>query len=103
MPVMIHTVRRADLSEDGVLAFRVGGGRYVLANIDGTLSAYAVVGPAALDLGRSAIAEGRLRCPRHGWPIDPERGGCAAAERCRYEPLGLEADEEHIRVALPYP
>jgi nitrite reductase/ring-hydroxylating ferredoxin subunit len=103
MPVMIHTVHRADLPEDGVLAFRVGAGHYVIADIDGTVSAYAVVGPAARDLDRTAIAEGRLRCPRHGWAIDPERGGCGAAERCRYEALTFEADEEHIRVSLPYP
>lgn len=103
MPVMIHTVRRADLPEDSVLAFRVGADHYVVADIEGTVSAYAVVGPAARDLERAAIAEGRLRCPRHGWPIDPERGGCGAAERCRYQELAFEADEDHIRVALPYP
>ena len=103
MPVMIHTVRRADLPENGVLGFEIGGGHYVIADVDGEVSAFAVVGPAARDLGRAAVAEGRLRCPRHGWPIDPERGGCGAAERCRYEPLAVEAEGDSIRVALPGP
>jgi nitrite reductase/ring-hydroxylating ferredoxin subunit len=103
MPVMIHTVRRADLPENGVLTFQVGRGHYVIADIDGEVSAYAVVGPAARDLDRAAIAESRLRCPRHGWPIDPERGGCGAADRCRYEALGVEWDGDVIRVALPTP
>jgi nitrite reductase/ring-hydroxylating ferredoxin subunit len=103
MAVTIHTVRRADLPENGVLTFQVGSGHYVIADIDGEVSAYAVVGPAARDLDRAAIAESRLCCPRHGWPIDAERGGCGAADRCRYEALVVEGDGDVIRVALPTP
>jgi nitrite reductase/ring-hydroxylating ferredoxin subunit len=103
MPLSIHVVRRSDVPENGVLVFDVGGGRYAVADIDGEVSAYAVSGPAARDLDRAAIAEGKLRCPLHGWPIDAERGSCGAAEACRYERLGVEADGDDIRIALPCP
>jgi len=103
MPMMIHTVPRMELPENGVLAFQVAGGHYVIADVDGEVSAYAVVGPTVRDLDRAAVAEGRLRCPRHGWPIEPERCGCAAAERCRYEPLRVEVDAAEVRVALAGP
>ena len=100
---MIHAVRRADLPENGVLTFEVGGAHYLIADIDGEVSAYAVAGVAARDLDRAAIAESRLRCPLHGWAIDPAGGGCGAAAHCRYEPLGVEVDADNIRVALPGP
>jgi len=103
MPLLIHAVRRADLPENGVLAFAVAGSHYVVADIDGEVCAFAVDGPAGRDLGRAVIAEGRLRCPMHGWPIDPQSGQCGAGQHCRYEPLAVEADETEIRVALPGP
>jgi nitrite reductase/ring-hydroxylating ferredoxin subunit len=103
MPLTIHVVRRSDVPENGVLVFDAAGGRYAIADIDGEVSAYAVTGPAARDLDRTAIAEGTLRCPRHGWPIDGERGTCGAAEACRYERLAVEADGDVIRIALPSP
>jgi nitrite reductase/ring-hydroxylating ferredoxin subunit len=103
MPVMIHAVPRADLPENGVLAFAVGGAHYVVADIDGDVSAFAVLGPVIRDLDRTTIAEGRLRCPMHGWPIDALAGRCGAGDYCRYQPLAVEVDDSEIRVALPGP
>jgi nitrite reductase/ring-hydroxylating ferredoxin subunit len=100
MPVLTRTLRRAGVPENGVVTFDVGGTHYLVADIDGEVQAFAVVGPAARDLDRAAIAEGRLRCPLHGWPIDPQAGGCGAAERCRYDSLRVEVEEDEIRVAL---
>jgi nitrite reductase/ring-hydroxylating ferredoxin subunit len=103
MPLRIHTLRRTDLAENGVLTFEVSGAHYVVADVDGDVQAFAVAGPAVGALPRAAVAEGHLRCPLHGWPIDPAEGRCGAAERCRYEPLAVEADAEEIRVSLPCP
>jgi nitrite reductase/ring-hydroxylating ferredoxin subunit len=100
MPLRIHALRRADLRENGVL-FEVTGSHYVVADIEGEVHAFAVVGPAAKRLEDAVIAEGRLRCPMHGWPIDPDEGRCGAAELCRYDPLPVEVEE--IRVSLPRP
>jgi hypothetical protein len=66
---MVHVIRRADLPENGVVAFEHGATRYVVADIDGEVRAFAVVGPAAASADRAAVAEGHLRCPLHGWPI----------------------------------
>ena len=103
MPLMIQTLRRSDLPENGVLTFEVAGDHYVVADIEGEVQAFAVVGPAAEALARAAIAEGRLRCPLHGWPIDPQVGRCGAAELCRYDPLPVEVAGDEIRVSLPGP
>ena len=103
MPLMIHTLRRSDLPENGVLTFEVAGVHCVVADIEGEVRAFAVVGPAVHALARAAIAEGRLRCPLHGWAIDPQVGRCGAAELCRYDPLPVEAEGEEIRVSLPGP
>jgi nitrite reductase/ring-hydroxylating ferredoxin subunit len=99
MPLRIHALRRADLRENGVLTFEV----YVVADIEGEVHAFAVVGPAATRLEDAVIAEGRLCCPMHGWPIDPDEGRCGAADLCRYDPLPVEVEGEEIRVSLPSP
>jgi nitrite reductase/ring-hydroxylating ferredoxin subunit len=95
---MTHTLRRTDLPENGMATFEFAGTQCVITDIEGDVRAFAVVGPAATRLGRGAIAEGRLRCPLHGWPIDPEHGGCGAAAWCRYEPLPVEVEGDEIRV-----
>jgi nitrite reductase/ring-hydroxylating ferredoxin subunit len=41
-----------------------------------------------------------VRCPLHGWPIDPDAGTCGAAELCRYRPLPVELGGDDIRVSL---
>ena len=103
MSMMIRTLRRADLPVNGVLTFEAGGVLYVACNADGDVSAFAVSGPAAHDLDRAVVAEGRLRCPLHGWPIDPQVGRCGVADRCRYEPVPVEIDGDDMRVVLPTP
>lgn len=103
MPVMVHTLRRADLREGGVLTFEAAGAHYVVADVDGEVQAFAVSGPSVHRLDRAAVAEGRLRCPSHGWPIDAHGGGCGAAAVCRYDPVPVEAEDEEIRVELPGP
>ena len=103
MSLRIHRLRRADVPENGALTFEVGGHAYLVADIDGDVRAFAVVGPATERLAGVVIADGRLRCPMHGWPIDPDEGRCGAAELCRYDPMPVEADDEEIRVSLPSP
>ena len=98
MPAMIRTIRRADLPENGVLTFEAAGAHYLVADIDGDVRAFAVVGPATRELARAAIAEGQLRCPLHGWAIDPYAGQCGAADLCRYDPMPVELDGDEIRV-----
>jgi nitrite reductase/ring-hydroxylating ferredoxin subunit len=103
MSMMIRTLRRADLPDNGVLTFEVGGVHYVVLDADGDVCAFAVSGPAAHDLDRAVVADGRLRCPLHGWPIDPRVGRCGAADLCRYETVPVEVDDDEIRVVLPTP
>ena len=97
---MIRRLRREELHENEAVSFQVGGMHYVVADVEGDVQAFAVVGPATRALDRAAIAEGRLRCPMHGWPIDPELGGCGAARRCHYDPLVVETEGDEVRVLL---
>jgi nitrite reductase/ring-hydroxylating ferredoxin subunit len=98
---MIHAVHRADIPENGMLTLQHDGRRYVVADVDGDVLAFAVSGPAAHRLDRVVIAEGRLRCPLHGWPIDPDVGRCGAAEFCRFDPLRVAVDGTDVRLDLP--
>jgi len=95
-----HVIRRAELAENGVVDFERAGMRYLVVDIDGEVRAFHVIGPAAESVGRAAVAEGRLRCPLHGWPIDPDDGQCGAADLCRYQPLPVEIEGDEIRVRL---
>jgi nitrite reductase/ring-hydroxylating ferredoxin subunit len=97
---MFHGVHRADIPENGMLTLQHDGRRYVLADVEGELLAFAVSGPAANHLERVVVAEGRLRCPLHGWPIDPAAGRCGAAEFCRFDPLEIAVDGFEVRVDL---
>ena len=99
MPVTIHRIPRADLPENGVVVFEADGARYVVADLDGDVRAFAVAGPAARDLDRTVIAENRVRCPAHGWAIDA-MGQCGAGGRCRYEPVPVMIQGDDIRVVL---
>jgi nitrite reductase/ring-hydroxylating ferredoxin subunit len=103
MPLMIHTLSRTALPENGLVTFELGGTHYVVADLEGDVRAFAVAGPAVARLGRAAVAEGRLRCPLHGWPIDSELGACGAAELCRYAPLPVEVEGDTIRVGVSGP
>jgi nitrite reductase/ring-hydroxylating ferredoxin subunit len=103
MPMSVHILRRADLSPNGVVAFEAYGLRCLVADVDGEVHAFAVTGPSASALARAAIADDRLRCPRHGWPIDLREGRCGAADACRYQTLPVEVGPEEIRVTLPGP
>jgi nitrite reductase/ring-hydroxylating ferredoxin subunit len=100
---MIHTLRRADLPEGGVVSFEIAGDHFLVTDIEGEVRAFAVAGPAVHARGRAVVAEGRLRCPMHGWPIDPYVGQCGAADLCRYDPVPVEVEGEQIRVGLPGP
>jgi nitrite reductase/ring-hydroxylating ferredoxin subunit len=98
---MMHTVRRTDIPENGMITLERGGRHFIIANVDGDVVAFVVSGPAAERLERSVIAQGRLCCPLHGWPIDPEVGRCGTGEFCRYEPLSVAVEGPDIRVTLP--
>ena len=100
---MIHTIRRSALPENQVVTFEVGGSHYLVADVDGDVQAFSILGKTAARADRAAVADGRVLCPLHGWPIDPTEGRCGAANLCRYEPLSVEADGEEIRVSLPGP
>jgi nitrite reductase/ring-hydroxylating ferredoxin subunit len=95
-----RTLRREDLPENAILNFEATGTRYVVADVDGEVRAYAVSGPAAARVDRSVVAEGALRCPRHGWAIDRDGGGCGAADLCRYERVPVRVEGAAIRVGL---
>jgi nitrite reductase/ring-hydroxylating ferredoxin subunit len=103
MPPMIHTLSRSALAENGVVAFEVGGVRCLVADVDGDVQAFAVRGTSEQRVDRAAVADGRVLCPLHGWPIDPFDGRCGAAQRCHYEPLSVEIAGDEIRVSLPGP
>jgi nitrite reductase/ring-hydroxylating ferredoxin subunit len=90
-----------DLTANGVVAFEHAGGGVLVADVEGDVMAFAVSGPAARRLTRAVVAEGHVRCPLHGWAIDPELGRCGAAERCRYERLPVAVEGSEIRVTLP--
>jgi nitrite reductase/ring-hydroxylating ferredoxin subunit len=103
VPLMIQTIPRSDLPENGVVAFEVGGVHYMVADVDGDVQAFCVLGRAEDRIDRAAVADGRVLCPLHGWAIDPFDGRCGAARRCRWEPLSVEVGEDAIRVSLPCP
>ena len=98
---MVHTLSRRDLPENGVVTFEAAGGHYLVADVEGEVVAFAVSGPAAGGLARGVVAEGRVHCPLHGWPIDPALGRCGAAERCHYETLPVAVEAAEIHVTLP--
>jgi nitrite reductase/ring-hydroxylating ferredoxin subunit len=98
---MIYAVHRTDIPANGMLTLQHDGHRLVVADVEGELLAFAVSGPAAHHLERVVVADGRLRCPLHGWPIDAEAGRCGAAEFCRFDPLRLTDDGREVRVDLP--
>jgi len=97
----VHVIRRPELPENGVVSFETGGAHYLVVDVDGEVRAFSVIGPAAGSIDRAVVAEGRLRCPLHGWPIDPDDGRCGAADLCRYHPLAVELAGDEIRVSLP--
>ena len=103
MPARIHTVPRSALPENGVLTFEVAGARYLVADVDSDVQAFSVLGGSEERVDRAAVADGRVLCPLHGWPIDPIDGRCGAGQRCRYQPLSVEVAGEEIRVSLPCP
>ena len=100
MPLMIHTIARSALPENMVVSFEVAGTCYLVADVEGEVQAYALLGPSAARADRATVAEGRLRCSLHGWPIDPTEGRCGAAERCSYQGVPVEVDDDEIRVSL---
>ena len=103
MPLMIRTIPRSALPENGIMTFEVGGGHYLVADVDGDVQAFSVVGRSELRVDQAAVTDGRVLCPLHGWPIDPIDGRCGAAQLCRYEPLSVEVAGDQIRVSLSGP
>ena len=103
VPLRIHTISRSALPDNGVVAFEVAGARYLVADVDGDVQAFSVLGRSEPHIDRAAVADGRVLCPLHGWPIDPFDGRCGAAQRCRWEPLSVEVGGDEIRVSLPCP
>jgi nitrite reductase/ring-hydroxylating ferredoxin subunit len=83
------------------MTFEVEGVRCLVVDAEGELRAFAVVGRSASSVGRAAVMDGRVLCPLHGWPIDPDDGRCRAADLCRYERLDVEANADEIRVRVP--
>jgi nitrite reductase/ring-hydroxylating ferredoxin subunit len=101
MATTIYRAPRTAVPADGVMTFEVDGVRCLVVDADGELRAFSVVGQSAPSVGRAAVVDGRVLCPLHGWPIDPDDGRCRASELCRYEPLTVEADADEIRVHVP--
>lgn len=97
---MVHSMRRTDIPENGMITLERAGQHYVIADIDGEVVAFRISGPAARRLDRAVIADGRLCCPLHGWPIDAAIGRCGGGESCRFERLPVDADGPNLRVTL---
>jgi nitrite reductase/ring-hydroxylating ferredoxin subunit len=97
---MIHVIPRSALPEDGVVSFEHDASLYLLADLEGEIRGFEVTGPAASEVSRAIVADGKIRCPMHGWPIDPEEGRCGASELCRYRPLQVEVSADQIRVLV---
>ena len=97
----VHIVPRRDLPENGVLVFDVDGVRCLVADVDGDVRAFAMTGPAAGSADRAVVAEGFVRCPLHGWAIDPVVGRCGAASYCTYRPLPVQVRGGKLHVTLP--
>ena len=99
---MTHIVPRAALPENGVFGFEVSDERYLLADVDGEVQAYAIVGPAAPRAAQAAVAEGRLPLPAARMA---DRPGDGRLRRGRPVPVpaaaGREIAGEQIRVSLP--
>jgi nitrite reductase/ring-hydroxylating ferredoxin subunit len=103
VPLRIHRIPRRTVPENGVVSFEAARTRCLIADVDGELQAFAVHGKTERLADRAALADGRILCPLHGWPIDPEDGRCGAAQACRYERLSVEVVGDDIWVGLPCP
>jgi nitrite reductase/ring-hydroxylating ferredoxin subunit len=103
MAPRIHVIPRASLAENSVLVFDLAGDRYLVADVEGDVQAYAVTGPSARRVGGAAVTDGHVLCPLHGWAIDPAGGGCGAADRCTYWPVPVEVDADSIKVIVSPP
>jgi nitrite reductase/ring-hydroxylating ferredoxin subunit len=97
---MTHTIAREALEENCSLSFETKGSHYLVADIEGEIHAFEVTGPAASEVSRAIVAEGTMRCPMHGWPIDPDEGRCGTSGPCRYRRLPVELTAREIRIRL---
>ena len=75
----------------------------LVADVNGELQAFAVHGKTDRLAGRAVLSDGRILCPLHGWPIDPEDGRCGAGQACHYERLSVEVVGDEIWIGLPCP
>jgi nitrite reductase/ring-hydroxylating ferredoxin subunit len=89
--------------ENGVVTFAVADASCLVADVDGEVQAFSIVGKTERLADRATVADGHVLCPLHGWPIDADEGRCGAAQLCRYEPLPVEVVGDEIRVGLPSP
>jgi nitrite reductase/ring-hydroxylating ferredoxin subunit len=101
MGMPVHVVPRCDLPENGVLLLEIEGVHCLVADVDGDVHAFALAGPAAAVADRTVVAEGFVRCPLHGWTIDPIDGRCGAASHCQYRPLPVRVRGGNVHVTLP--
>jgi nitrite reductase/ring-hydroxylating ferredoxin subunit len=97
---MFLVVRRSDLAANAAATFDVDAKRCLVVDLDGDVRAYEVHGPAARDAHRTAVRDGTLYCPLHGWPVGPDEPRCGAFDRCCYRPLDVAFHGEEIRVDL---
>ncbi|HZP43618.1 MAG TPA: hypothetical protein VFD84_19190 [Candidatus Binatia bacterium] len=97
---MFLVLQRTDLQENAPATFDVDAVRCLVVDLEGTIRAWAVTGPAARDAHRTAVQDGRLCCPLHGWPVGPDESRCGALEGCCYRPLGVTLHGEEVRVDL---
>jgi Fe-S cluster biogenesis protein NfuA/nitrite reductase/ring-hydroxylating ferredoxin subunit len=98
-----HEVDHLDLVPVGQLvAAEVGGAKLVVANVDGTLLAYANTCAdcrGALDEGE--LQAGTLRCPRCARTFFlPSAGRSLDDERLQLRPIPLLREQGHVKVAL---
>jgi nitrite reductase/ring-hydroxylating ferredoxin subunit len=92
----------ASLPLDAIASAHIAGRDLMIANVDGTLLAYAdACASCGSPLHGGELVGGALACPGCGRTfILPRAGRSADDERLQLEPVPLLREDGHVRVAL---
>ena len=79
----------------------LGSQRYVIDSIDDELIGYPALCPHQLGpLADSAVEDGTVTCPWHGYRFDVRTGDCVSGQSCRLRPLQFSESDGAVRVSL---
>jgi Fe-S cluster biogenesis protein NfuA/nitrite reductase/ring-hydroxylating ferredoxin subunit len=101
-PAWFEVERAGEPAEGAIAAVTVAGSELLIANVDGTLLAYAdVCAGCGSALHGGALAEGALRCPQCSRSYFlPRAGRSMDDERLQLEPVPLLREQGRVKVAL---